>query len=812
MRDPKLVAASAIALAVTLFAIFAMRPWARKIGLVDRPDARKQHRGSIPLIGGLCFFLGTLVGLSYLGYIDGFVTSLLAGGVMIVAAGALDDASNLSVTSRLLVEAGAAGLVIFMSGFYVHDLGEIIGTRHIDIGLFGIPFTIIAVIGLINAFNMMDGIDGLAASMAMVCIGAILLFDESSWSVPGVLLMLQVLFAALIPYLFVNLGWPDGRKVFMGDAGSTLIGFILAWALIYMSHAKVGRLNPPDVLWCVALPVMDTLAVMYRRIRAGGSPFKADRQHLHHLLCDTGMPPRLVLLTMVAVAGLLVLLGWSLRDMPQSLAFAAFMLVMALHVWWVPKVLTKLRGRWPNSAPRPAPAPLHAVPNNHGMNFLTSLAGFDDHDGERIDGARVNAGTTAPARAGIALPDVLHLADAAAEAASDINPKPPVRALCVLSDSPDAVRMAPIAQQLARDERFETTVCLATESEQESARVLELFDLSPDVQVDVPSAGEDPAEITSTALGGIKRVMTQVRPDLVVVPGDAPATLATTLAAHYHQVPVVCIDGGPANTAAPRAAGDPGRRIARALAALHVASSQSTGRQLVAEGVPAHRVLVSGNAAPDALRIALERLRPDIGVGLALAQRFAVLRDDAPLVLMLGHECDPSQAALMCEAFTRIAHEHPGVDVVCAIGPVFLDEGPANLHRIDAPDYLAALFLLRRARLAFVSPSLHAEALALDVPLIALDPPQAEAQGRVHLMVHDAEAIAGHVSRLLDEAWTLPLRASHTTERIPEPGDADARVADALASLRPAAHAHTNPSRVPGSPNQVAVRNAWGAS
>ncbi|MBU8978072.1 UDP-N-acetylglucosamine 2-epimerase [Lysobacter sp. MMG2] len=802
MRDPKLVAASAIALAVTLFAIFAMRPWARKIGLVDRPDSRKQHRGSIPLIGGLCFFLGTLVGLSYLGYIDGFVTSLLAGGVMIVAAGALDDASNLSVTTRLLVEAGAAGLVIFMSGFYVHDLGEIVGTRHIEIGLFGIPFTIIAVIGLINAFNMMDGIDGLAASMAMVCIGAILLFDESPWSMPGVLLMLQVLFAALIPYFFVNMGWPDGRKVFMGDAGSTLIGFILAWSLIYMSHGKVGRLNPPDVLWCVALPVMDTLAVMYRRLRAGGSPFRADRQHLHHLLCDTGMPPRLVLLSMVAIAGLLVLMGYGLRNLPQSLGFAAFMLVLALHVWWVPKVLTQLRGRWPRSAPRPAPAaPLHA-PTNHGISFLAALARFDDHEEARPD--------VPPARAGISLPDMLHRAEPSSELHA--VPLPPMRALCVLSDSPDAVRMAPIARQLALDERFETTVCVATESGRESSQVLELFDLAADAQFGVPPASGDPADITSSALGGIKRVMTQVRPDLVVVTGDAPATLAATLAAHYHQVPVVCIDGGLAHSAAPRSADDPGRRIARALAALHVASGQSAGRRLVAEGVPAHRVLVTGDAAPDALRSALERLQPDIGLGRELSERFDGLREGRPLVLLLGDEVGEAHTLLMCDALHRLARERPDIDVVCAVGPLFFADTPPNLHRIDTTDYLTSLFLLGRARLAFVGPSLHAEALALDVPLLALEPPAVEAHGRVHLMSPDAEAITDHVLRLLDEAHVPPPRAAldgSDDDGAVLQGDADARVADALAGLRPAAHAVPTAARDAGSPNQTPIRRAW---
>src|SRR5262245_13975742 len=116
MRDPKLVAAAAIALAVTLFAIFSMRPWARRIGLVDKPDGRKRHRGHVPLIGGLCFFVGTLVGLSYLGYMDRFVTSLMVGSALIVVTGALDDASDLSVASRLLIEACAVGLVIAMSG------------------------------------------------------------------------------------------------------------------------------------------------------------------------------------------------------------------------------------------------------------------------------------------------------------------------------------------------------------------------------------------------------------------------------------------------------------------------------------------------------------------------------------------------------------------------------------------------------------------------------------------------------------------------------------------------------------------------
>lgn len=799
MRDPKLVAASAIALAVTLFAIFAMRPWARKVGLVDRPSGRKHHRGSIPLIGGLCFFLGLLVGLSYLGYLDGFVTSLLAGSALIVAAGALDDASDLSVGSRLLVEAGAVGLVIFMSGFYVHDLGEIIGTRHIDIGLVGIPFTIVAVIGLINAFNMMDGIDGLAASIAMVCIAAILLFDEPGWSAPGVMLMLQVLFAALIPYLFVNMGWPDGRKVFMGDAGSTLIGFLLAWSLIYMSHARVGRMSPPDVLWCVALPVMDTLAVMYRRLRAGGSPFRADRQHLHHLLLDTGMPSRLVLLCMIAVAGLLVLLGYGLRNAPQSVGFAAFMLVLAAHVWWVPKVLVRMRGRWSSAATQPAPAAAFAPPDQR-MSFLAGLARLDDDDGDRVV-------PTAPELAGIAAPETTQQAD-------DETTPTLVRALCVLSDSPDAVQIAPIAQQLVRDDRFETTVCIAAEPEQEASQVLRLFDLTADVQVDVPAASEDPAQITSSALGDMKRVMTQVQPDLVVVPGDAPATLATTLAAHYHQVPVVCIDGGLPSADSPRVAEDPGRRIARALAALHVASSQATGRQLVSEGVPANRVLVTGDNSSSTLRAALDRLHPDAEMGRELARRYGSLRHQQPLLLMLARGIEQAKVELMLEALCRVAAHRTDIDVACVADAVPRLDTPANVHRIEPPDYLASLFLLGRARLAYVGPDLQPEALALDVPLLALDPlPHHSDAPRVHLLDRDPGAISAHVLRLLDEEPFAQARTPSSRDGVhPPSGDAGNLIVNALAGLRPAAHANPTPSRDAGSPNHVGIGSAWEAS
>ncbi|MDQ3206471.1 MAG: undecaprenyl/decaprenyl-phosphate alpha-N-acetylglucosaminyl 1-phosphate transferase, partial [Pseudomonadota bacterium] len=342
--DARLVAASTIALAVTLFAIFSLRPMARRLGLVDKPDERKRHRGSVPLIGGMCFFLGTVVGLVYLGFMDPFVSALMAAGTLIVLTGVVDDVYDLSVRSRLVIQASAAFLVIAATGIYFQDAGNVLGTGGFPLGALGIPVTVIAVMGLMNAFNMLDGIDGLAATLAMVSIAAIMVFAGGPWPALGIVLLLQVLFASLIPYLCVNMGWPDGRKIFMGDAGSTLIGFLLGWSLVYLSSSSIARLAPVDALWCVALPIMDTLAVMQRRMRQGLSPFKADRQHIHHLLLDAGCTPRVALSLIVAVAGALAVVGFALRNAPEYVSGLAYLGVLMGYMFGFKPVLNRLQG------------------------------------------------------------------------------------------------------------------------------------------------------------------------------------------------------------------------------------------------------------------------------------------------------------------------------------------------------------------------------------------------------------------------------------------------------------------------------------
>ena len=780
MDDPKLVAASAIALAVTLFAIFSMRPVARRLGLVDKPDARKRHRGRVPLIGGLCFFLGTLVGLSYLGYLDRFVMNLMAGSVLIVAVGVVDDIAHLSVRTRLMVEACIVGWIIATSGVYIDYLGQLTATHELRLGLLGIPVTIVAIIGLVNAFNMLDGIDGLAAAVAMASIAAILLYAGAGLPAPGALLLLQLLFAALVPYIFVNLGWPDGRKIFMGDAGSKLIGFLLAWSLIFLSDQRVGRLAPVDVLWCVALPVMDTLAVMYRRFRLGRSPFKSDRQHLHHLLVDAGYSPHWTLAVIVGVCGFLALVGYVLRDAHDVLGAMAFLGTLVAYVAWAPRSLARLHELFP----RQLSAEEDPLP-------VAEAAGFAAN--RRWGEGRSEAVETVDR----------HGAAGASSSMAGCEPPVPVKALCMLTASPDAIKIGPIAQRISHDERFDSTVCITAVPDYEAEQVLHLFDIRPDLVLDAPVSGVDPSAITQASLGEMKRVLGEIRPDVVLVPEGGSTTLATMLAAYHQDIPVVCIgtDSAAVGTASSSRA-DANRRIVRALASLHVMpdGDGDRDRHRTIEGVPADRVLVTGNTSVDTLHAALERLQQDAVLKRRLAQRFSFLRAGSPLLLLAARGPAAGASEAVASALRDIAVEHPELDIVYPADPERtpvngsrgMAEACRNMHQIGPMDYLAWVYLLDMAYLILADEDTRMEAAALGKPVllipgrdvpdadIAAAPNAAKAGGRLE--------IVARISSLLDGSTAYDAMRQDSGQR--GGGDSYGPMLEALANLRPTATAH----------------------
>jgi UDP-GlcNAc:undecaprenyl-phosphate GlcNAc-1-phosphate transferase len=363
MQYSQLVLACLVAACASALAIALMSRIAAPIGLVDRPNERKCHTGHVPLVGGLSAFFGVLVGVCVYSLYAEFArfTQVMLGtaGVMVLL-GALDDRFELSVRTRLLVQTAAVLFMVATTGVYIHTLGHVFG-HEFELGVLGIPLTVIAVIGLLNAFNMMDGIDGLAGSMALVSIGAIILFNGPYYSQSTVMLLL--LMAALAPYLASNLGLV-GRKIFLGDAGSMVIGYLLAWTLIRLSQESPAhsQLSTIDVLWCVALPVLDTLAVMVRRVREGKSPFQPDRGHIHHILLGAGMGPRTALFLLITAAIMLALIGSVTGALAPGSNLLAFVMVALTYVTVVNRVWQRQQARTHRPASATLPKTLPAPP------------------------------------------------------------------------------------------------------------------------------------------------------------------------------------------------------------------------------------------------------------------------------------------------------------------------------------------------------------------------------------------------------------------------------------------------------------------
>lgn len=323
--------ASLIAMISALCAIKILRPIAIDINLVDIPDDRKQHDGSVPLVGGLSIYFGLMVAIYITQPLPDNLFYLLMTASLVLLIGLLDDLKDLGIWPRILVQIISCLLLVLFTDTCITSLGSPFGSNEIELGKLAIPFTIFAVVGLVNAFNMSDGIDGLAGSLAIVTIIGIILFDAVTKNPPllGFLLMFS---AALLPYLFTNL--ISAQKIFLGDAGSLLIGFILAWILVFLSQGDSRSMVPTSVLWCVAIPVIDTFTVCFQRIRTGKSPLSADRQHFHHLLLDAGFSPKKALLIILFFASSLLVLGLILQRVFPSASLSIFILITLVYIYW----------------------------------------------------------------------------------------------------------------------------------------------------------------------------------------------------------------------------------------------------------------------------------------------------------------------------------------------------------------------------------------------------------------------------------------------------------------------------------------------
>jgi len=319
----------------SFLSLFIFRKFAMFINLVDQPNARKHHCGAIPLVGGLAIFV---VVFSYLIVFPDTITSsllYLACASILLVVGVIDDLLDISFRIRLILQIVISVFMMVFGGLFFQTAGQLIGDFELNLSFFSYIFTVIAVVGAINAFNMVDGIDGLLGGLATVTFSSLGVLFYLNGEVELVAFC-AVIVVSTIPYILMNLGFPFGQrfKVFMGDAGSTVIGFTVIWLLLEGSQSGSNRsLDPVIALWLAAIPIMDAVSTIIRRIRKGVSPFRPDREHLHHILQRIGLGPKMTLFVICIIASAFSCVGIlaQVYDIQEYIMFYSFVVCLVIY-------------------------------------------------------------------------------------------------------------------------------------------------------------------------------------------------------------------------------------------------------------------------------------------------------------------------------------------------------------------------------------------------------------------------------------------------------------------------------------------------
>jgi len=322
-----------ISMLVCAILILLLRKVAHRLDIIDRPGGRKRHEHPTPMVGGLAMFIAVLAALFIGDALHGNVTTLLECAAVLVMLGVLDDKHGLSVSLRMMIQVFLVSVVIVGAGGTITHLGALFG-RDISLGMFAVPFSVIAFVGGINAINMIDGTDGMAGKMALITtLGVATIFYLAG--AVELLPLTWAMLGALVGFLLFNSRLFVKRAlVFMGDSGSMWLGLVLGWFMAQVTQGGVSA-EPALVLWLFGIPLIDTLVVMARRMKRKQSPFAGDRTHIHHVLEHAGLSVRRTVLVLSLVQLVLVGIGvcFYLIHAPAAVVFWSFVLPMAAYYY-----------------------------------------------------------------------------------------------------------------------------------------------------------------------------------------------------------------------------------------------------------------------------------------------------------------------------------------------------------------------------------------------------------------------------------------------------------------------------------------------
>jgi len=313
----------------TMGVLEVSRRHAERCGLVSYPGAHRHHARPTPLVGGIGVYTGLVLGVLLLPVGGEMKITLILAGALLVATGVWDDISEISFVGRFVAQVLSVGILAWVADVSLRDLGRIVDAEHaFHLGRWGIALTIFAAVGVINAVNMSDGLDGLAGALALVTCCGLLGASYISADLHYVPLI-GIVMASIAGFLVFNVRVPGlgAARLYLGDAGSLLIGFVLAWLLIAMTQGESRVMAPVTALWLFALPLFDAVGALLRRPLLGKSPFHADRSHYHHYLLEHGFSINQTLGISIMVSGLLAAAGLlaDANAVPQHLMFYTFL-------------------------------------------------------------------------------------------------------------------------------------------------------------------------------------------------------------------------------------------------------------------------------------------------------------------------------------------------------------------------------------------------------------------------------------------------------------------------------------------------------
>lgn len=681
-----------------------MIKFAFKVGAVDVPkDERKIHAKPMPRIGGLSFILGFFVAIIFSLLTVKVDTSVnlvgfFIGSAIVAAVGFLDDIYHIKPWQKLLGQVIAAILVI-ISGLRICYINIPFITMYGLNDILSVIITFFWIIGVTNALNLIDGLDGLATGVSAIATLALTIVFALNGSGELPLLITVALLGGLVGFLPYNF---NPAKTFMGDTGSNFLGFTLA-TVSMIGMAKTYTLMAivvPVVI--LGLPIFDTLFAIFRRVLHHKSIMEADRGHIHHRLIDAGLSQKQAVLVLYGVTALLGILA---------------VIILESNFW---KVLILMA--------------ILAILSVIGIRNANDILVYLDNGKKR---------------------------KAVVMDKRNAEKKEKIKVMLVFGTRPEAIKMCPLALKLKERENIETIVCVTAQHRQMLDQVLDAFKIKPEYDLNVMKDKQTLTHITAEVLERLCEVIQKEQPDIVLVHGDTTTTFSAALAAFYNRVKVGHVEAGlrTYDKYSPYPE-EMNRQLVTKIADLYFAPTINNKNNLLRELVDESLIYTTGNTVIDALKTTVKddyKFTHPVLSKLDFSKKiiFMTAHRRENLGEPLQNICNAVKEIAKKNKDVVVVypvHLNPAVQDVATktLGEV------KNVHLIEPLDVITTHNLINRSYMVLTdSGGIQEEAPSLGKPVLVLrtetERPEAVAAGTVKIVGTDKKIIIEEAQKLLDD-------------------------------------------------------------